>query len=289
MEEPLVSVLLASYNHAPFVEAAVRSILSQSGVAFELIVIDDGSTDNSPQILERLSHEFGFYYKHRENRGLVQTLNEMLTLAHGKYFCTFASDDVMAPGRLAAQSQFLETHPEFAACAGQVKNLRSDGNLEDTVDLRYAKTQEATFEEILLGKAELHGATEMIVKEKFAAVGNYDENFRFEDFPAWLALSYRYGKIPVLRTVCCYYRILETSMHRNLNFIYKQILAVIEKYKNHPAYSQAVALWKTRWFSSLAYNQKREALRKLPQLATCTKTFWMHFPKLFIPRIFLKY
>ena len=82
MEKPLVSVLLPSYNHARFVESAVRSVMEQQGVSFELIVIDDGSTDDSPQILEALQKELGFRYIHRENRGLVRTLNELLSLAN---------------------------------------------------------------------------------------------------------------------------------------------------------------------------------------------------------------
>ena len=289
MEEPLVSVLLSSYNHAPYVEASVRSVMAQKGVPFELIVIDDGSTDESPQILERLSKEFGFFYKHRENKGLVKTLNELISFSHGKYFCTFASDDIMAPGRLEAESRFLESHPQVPACAGQIVNMLPDGTLEGSPDSRFDRATEASFEDILLGRVELNGSTEMIVKSKFAEVGFYDESFRFEDFPAWLALSNRFGNIPILKTVCSHYRVLPNSMHKNLNFIYAQILAVVEKYKTHAAYRKAVNLWKTRWFSSLAYDQKGEALRMLPKLANASLAFWIHFPKLLIPRKFLKY
>ena len=90
---PLVSVLMASYNHEKFVEAAVRSVMAQKGVAFELVVIDDGSTDSSPEILERLQAELKFTYVHRENKGVVATMNELVSMARGKYFCSFASDD----------------------------------------------------------------------------------------------------------------------------------------------------------------------------------------------------
>ena len=87
---PVVSVLMASYNHENFVEAAVRSVMAQTGVMFELVVIDDGSTDSSPEILEKLSSELRFTYVHRENRGVVATMNELLSMARGKYFCSFA-------------------------------------------------------------------------------------------------------------------------------------------------------------------------------------------------------
>ena len=113
---PLVSVLLASYNHEKYVEAAVRSVMEQKGVDFELVVIDDGSTDHSPDILEKLQGELGFRYIHRENKGFVPTMNELLSLARGKYFCSFASDDIMPPDRLKKQSDFMERHPRSVAC-----------------------------------------------------------------------------------------------------------------------------------------------------------------------------
>lgn len=289
MESPLVSVLLASYNHAPFVEAAVRSVMAQKGVSFELLVIDDGSTDSSPEILQRLSEEFGFKYRHRENKGLVKTLNELLAEARGKYFCTFASDDVMAPGRLKLQSDFLEQHPEAPACAAQVIEMDASGETAPALDSRFLRTNEATFGDILLGNVELCGATEMIVKSKMAAIGNYDERFGFEDFPAWLALSKKFGKIPILPDVVCYYRIHSASMHNRYDFMYSQILQIVELYRSEPAYIRAKNAWKTRWFSSLAYADKWKALCKLPKLASLSRNFWLHFPKLFVPQKFLKH
>ena len=70
---PKVSVIIASYNHEPYVEQAVRSVMEQTGVDFELIVIDDGSKDRSPEILKNLSDELGFTYVHRPNKGAVAT------------------------------------------------------------------------------------------------------------------------------------------------------------------------------------------------------------------------
>ena len=104
---PKVSVLLASYNHERYVEESVRSVMSQTDVDFELIVVDDGSSDHSPEILKRLSGVLGFTYVHRPNKGLMATLEELLSMAKGRYVCTFASDDIMPPERLKKQSDFL--------------------------------------------------------------------------------------------------------------------------------------------------------------------------------------
>ena len=105
---PKVSVILASYNHEKFVEKSVRSVMEQKGVDFELIVVDDGSRDRSPEILKRLADEFGFTYVHRPNKGVMETIKEALSLATGRYVCSFSSDDIMPPDRLKKQSDFLD-------------------------------------------------------------------------------------------------------------------------------------------------------------------------------------
>ena len=78
-------------------------------------------------------------------------------------------------------------------------------------------------------------------------------------------------------------------MHANHNRMYAEFLRIIELYKDHKLYSQAVKNWKANWFSALAYAQKGEALKRLSQLATFSAAFFKRLPKLFIPRMFLKY
>ena len=288
---PMVSVLLASYNHEKYIESAVRSVMEQKGVAFELIVLDDGSKDKSPEILEKLSAELKFRYIHRENKGVVATLNEMLELARGKYFCTFSSDDIMPPDRLRKQSDYLVSHPEAAGCFGQVKSMSENGIVSENLDPVFLKSvPEIRFEEFFLGLKPLHGCAEMFVTEKVRRLGGYDTRFFFEDYPLYLKVLYEYGPQPVLpEIVCCHYRNHGNNMHANHNRMYAEFLRIIELYKDHKLYSQAVKNWKANWFSALAYAQKGEALKRLPQIATFSAAFFKRLPKLFIPRMFLKY
>ena len=288
---PMVSVLLASYNHEKYIEAAVRSVMEQKGVAFELIVLDDGSKDKSPEILEKLSAELKFRYIHRENKGVVATLNEMLELARGKYFCTFSSDDIMPPDRLRKQSDYLVSHPEAAGCFGQVKPMSENGIVSENLDPVFLKSvPEIRFEEFFLGLKPLHGCAEMFVTEKVRRLGGYDTRFFFEDYPLYLKVLYEYGPQPVLPDiVCCHYRDHGNNMHANHNRMYAEFLRIIALYKDHKLYSQAVKNWKANWFSALAYAQKGEALKRLPQLATFSAAFFKRWPKLFIPRTVAKY
>ena len=288
---PVVSVLLASYNHEKYVEAAVRSVMDQKGVPFELIVLDDGSKDSSPEILEKLSAELEFRYIHRENKGVIATLNEMLELARGKFFCTFSSDDIMAPDRLKRQSDYMLSHPEAVASFGQVKPMSEEGVVSEKLDPAFLKSvPEIKFEEFFLGLKPLHGCAEMFVTEKIRKLGGYDARYFFEDYPLYLRVLYEYGPQPVLPdVVCCHYREHGNNMHANHNRMYAEILRIVDEYKEHKLYSQAVKTWKANWFSALAYSQKGEALKRLPQLASFSPAFLKRLPKLFIPRFFLKH
>lgn len=288
---PKVSVILPSYNHEQYVEAAVRSVMGQTGVDFELIVIDDGSKDRSPEILKRLSEELGFKYIHRPNKGVVATLNELLALTCGRYVCSFSSDDIMPPERLKKQSDFLEAHPDAVACFGQIVPLYDDGSLGE-MDVRYLRSvPQVTFEESFLGKKALHGCAEMFVREKIMAFGGYDSRYYFEDYPLYLKILYEYGPQPVSKDfVCCYYREHGDNMHVFHDRIYREILRILrDNYSMHPLYKKAVRAWKANWFSSVAVQSSLKALRLIPQVISLSPRFWLRLPKLFIPKIFLKF
>ena len=288
---PKVSVILPSYNHEPYVEAAVRSVMEQTGVDFELIVIDDGSMDRSPEILKRLSEELGFTFIHRPNKGVVATLNEALSLARGLYVCSFSSDDIMPPDRLKNQSDFLDAHPEAAVCFGQVMPLFDDGKLGE-MDVRYLRSvPKVTFKESFLGQKALHGCAEMFVREKILAIGGYDNRYYFEDYPLYLKILDHYGPQPVSKDfVCCYYREHGDNLHVNHDRIYGEILRLLaENYSSHPLYQKAVRAWKSNWFSAVAAQNKLKAIRLIPKVISLSPRFWFRLPKLFIPRKLLKY
>ena len=82
---PLVSVVIATYNHAPFVQAAIQSVLSQEGVEFEVLVADDGSTDGTADLVSEMSDHRLHFESHRNNRGACVVTNELISKARGEY------------------------------------------------------------------------------------------------------------------------------------------------------------------------------------------------------------
>ena len=127
---PLVSVIMPSYNHAPFISQAIKSVLEQAVDSIELIIIDDASSDSSRSVIEeftandsRVSAIF-----HARNKGIAATMNEGVGMAKGKYVASLASDDVWVKGKLTKQLNILEKNEDLI--------VWSEGNIIDE-DGRY--------------------------------------------------------------------------------------------------------------------------------------------------------
>jgi alpha-1,3-rhamnosyltransferase len=97
---PLVTVVIPSYNHQAYVAQSVKSVFSQTYKEIELIVIDDGSSDASEKVIQKLMRGNKFKFIVRKNKGLAATLNEGIRLAKGQYICFLASDDYFMPKRV---------------------------------------------------------------------------------------------------------------------------------------------------------------------------------------------
>ena len=110
---PDVSVVIAAYNAAGTIEHAVRSILLQNCVSMEIIVVDDGSTDATADVLAAIS-DLRFVILQQSNAGLYPALERGVAAANGRYIARLDADDAMLPGRLAQQRTFLDANPDYA-------------------------------------------------------------------------------------------------------------------------------------------------------------------------------
>ncbi|MCX8080388.1 MAG: glycosyltransferase [Bacteroidia bacterium] len=120
--EPLVSVILPVYNASFFLKDSVRSILNQTYKNFELIIINDGSTDNSREILNRIKDNRIKFIDYDYNRGLIDTLNEGISLSKGKYLVRMDADDQSHPRRIEVLVNYMEANPNVGI-AGSYTNL----------------------------------------------------------------------------------------------------------------------------------------------------------------------
>ena len=114
--KPKVSVILTSYNHEKYIAEAIESVLNQTFADFELLIADDGSTDNSREVIKKFSDTRIKLFLYEENRGPKIILQEVLNVAQGKYIAIHHSDDSWTADKLEKQVKFLDENKNYAAC-----------------------------------------------------------------------------------------------------------------------------------------------------------------------------
>lgn len=112
--KPKISVLIPVYNAAPFLTKSISSILQQSFIDFELILLNDASTDNSEEIILQFSDPRIRYYKNEYNLGISDSRNKLIDLSNGQYLAIMDNDDISLPNRLQKQADFLDNHQEIS-------------------------------------------------------------------------------------------------------------------------------------------------------------------------------
>ena len=115
---PLVSVIIASYNHAPYVQDCLRSALSQGIDDLEILVTDDGSTDGTPQQVAALGSPRIRLHTFPQNRGACAAMNDAIHRSRGRYIAVLNSDDLFLPGKIQRQVQYLQQNPHIGAVFG---------------------------------------------------------------------------------------------------------------------------------------------------------------------------
>lgn len=177
-KRPPVSILIICFNHERFIEEAIRSVFRQTYKNIELVVVDNNSTDNSREVIERLQDEYRFRFIEQENIGVPRTLNKFVPLLKGKYIAFFSGDDFMPPYRIKTQVDFMEANPQYAMCYGRTIFVDENGN-ELYRNRNKLFRSGYIFEDLITFKFYLPAPTFFFRKEVFEKVGLYDEKLKF--------------------------------------------------------------------------------------------------------------
>lgn len=203
---PLVSVIVPAYNHARYIEACLESIHADSYPEIEVLVLDDGSSDDTFEVAQRWRESHperfrNFRLERQSNLGITKTLNRLVSWATGEFITLVASDDYLLPGGIMARVNALEAHPEWLAVFGDAHVVGEDGTLlhkSGTLGFKgrhagvFAQSHRMVNE--LIFRWWVPGPTMMMrhrALDPISGVGGYDESLSFEDRDMYLRLIAR--------------------------------------------------------------------------------------------------
>ena len=205
MATPQIDVVMAVYNAEAYVAEAVTSILRQSFEDFRLVCIDDGSTDRSSEILQRLAEgDSRVQVIRQENQGVVGAANVGLAACTAPLIARMDADDIAMPDRFAKQVEFLNAHPEVIAVGTAILEMDSDS---DPLGIeRFATDHEQIDRSMLRLKTGMAQPSVMMRREAVQSLGGYRVEFEWvEDMDLWLRLA-EIGRLANLSDVLLCYR-----------------------------------------------------------------------------------
>ncbi len=224
-DQPLVSIVTASYNRGNYIEDTIKSVLLQDYPNIEYIVVDGGSTDNTIDILKR--YEGRLKWTSEKDEGTEDAINKGLRLASGEIFGWLNSDDTYLPGAVTRVVNFFSENPEVKMVYGKGYFSDLSGNI-----IGVYPTEPFNLKRLAISNYICHPAT-FVRRDVFCEVGGYSLDLRHAtDYDLWIRVAQRY-KVGYLPEFLATFRIHEESksiFERNILRGYKESLELVMKY-----------------------------------------------------------
>ena len=215
MDKPLVSVYVTNYNYDQYIEQSIDSVLNQTLQDFELLIIDDGSTDSSKEKIEKYRNHPKVSIIYQQNKGLNVTNNIAMRASSGEYIMRLDADDYLEPDALEVMSKVMEKNPEVGLVFPDYYYVNAEG-------VRTGEERRHDFEkEVSLYDQPAHGACTMIRLKFLKELGGYNESFTCQDgYDLWIKFIMHHKVTNVNRPLFSYRRHgnnLTTNEERILN------------------------------------------------------------------------
>lgn len=205
---PRVTVYLVNHNYEAYVREAIESVLAQTLSDYELLIIDDGSTDGSRAVIEEYLDPPGVRAIFQANKGLNATNNVALREARGKYLMRLDADDYLDPNALSVLAGMLDQDPQVGLVFPDYYKVASDGAVMGIV-------RRHDFDQVEMMDQPAHGACTMFRRECLLTLGGYDDSFRCQDgWDIWVRFIAHYG-VRNVSLPLFYYRQHPKSLTRN--------------------------------------------------------------------------
>lgn len=194
-QEPLVSVLMPAFNVEKYIDEAINSILSQSFADFEFIILDDGSTDSTRQLIQAHSDPRITTVFLDKNNGLVSARNQLVSMARGKYIAFLDSDDVAAPERLSIQLEYLTSNNLDLCGADHLVLFEKNGKIKRSKQ----RHSDADIRGMISVCSPLCNPSVMGLSDIFKNTPYQPNNDGAEDYAMWVSMAlkgYKFGNVP---------------------------------------------------------------------------------------------
>lgn len=224
---PRVSVVMPVHNGATYLEEAIESILRQTFTNLETLVVDDGSTDATPEILRTLAaSDPRLSVFTQDHRGITHSRNRGIASARGEYLAAHDADDLSLPDRLEKQVSFLDAHPEVAMVGSVAQWIDQLGN--PIPSMGYPTEHEEIVQKLPLQSCFVHGSV-LFRHSCLLAAGAYREEFPLaEDVDLFLRLSERY-RVANLPDILYHWRRSDQSVSiRQMSLLQKYFKVAVE-------------------------------------------------------------
>ena len=243
---PKVSVIIPTYNYAHFLPEAIQSVLDQTCRDFALFVVDDGSMDNTREVVARFGPRVNYIYQ--ENKGYSAARNVGIMLSQGEVVAFLDADDLWLPEKLEVQVAYLDSHPEVSVVYSHFLNIDEDGNvLPQSQRTHYTGM---IFERLLLGNF-IQMPTVAVRWECLTDLGLFDESLRTTaDWELWLRLTRKY-RVGYIDQPLAKYRRHGSSMHHNIANKERDCFAVLNKVFSDPEPPRGVIEKKAHAYSNV--------------------------------------
>ena len=268
LDPPKISVIIPAYNAESFLSATIDSVLDQTAPPYEVILVDDGSTDGTAEIARAYGDRI--LYHHRENGGVAEALNTGIGLSQGEYITVLGADDVLRPGSIATRAAALDRYPGAAFVHGGAYEIDENSTI---LRLRGKRAGELSCEpserafKRLLGGNHIVCSTVMARRQHLLATGGFNQAFvPGEDWAVWLHMASR-GDVAYIPTPVADYRIHQSSLVARLPFeayeaAHERMLGEMfqgDAFGQGAARSRAYAAHHRRMALTAAYLRKRRS------------------------------
>lgn len=264
LEKPLVSMLIPSFNHAQYVQQCIESVIAQDYKNIELLIIDDGSSDDSvakikemtPACKDRFTR---FEFRSRPNKGLTATINEALEWARGKYYAAIASDDILYPNKTSVLVEHLENEPaDVAGVFSGREVIDETGTVIHTA--KKSVVFYPSFNDIISLKSTICTASQLLRLNVLRnVIRSYPERLYIEDWYTWLALTNSGYRLKIVPDILVQYRYHKSNSIKNRLQMLEAQKTILSFYKKHPLYNYSMSLCYIDSAIGLSCSSKKES------------------------------